>query len=65
MQERTYDLTQVLALANLTIKQAADLLNIHYNTFLKIAKHPGKMTLDQALLLAEAAGIGVHQIKIR
>ena len=65
MQERIYDLTQVRSLAELSIKQAAALLNIHYNTYLKLEKNPGRLTLDQALLLAEAAGIGVHQIKIR
>lgn len=65
MQERTYDLAQVRALANLSAREAADLLHIHYNTFLRLEKNPGNLTLDQAYLLAEAAGIGVHQIKTR
>lgn len=63
MQERTYDLQSVRALANLSAREAAKLLNIHYNTYHRLEKNPGNLTLAQALLLAEAAGIGIHQIK--
>lgn len=65
MQERTYDLAQIRALANLTQKQAAKMLNIHETTYNRLEKHPGNITLDQALLLTSAAGIGVEQIRTR
>lgn len=57
-----YDLKQVRALAKLTQAQAAKLLNIHTNTYLKLEHTPGTITLAQAAILAEAAGIGVEQI---
>ena len=61
--QRQYDLKQVRALANLTQKQTAKLLNVHPNTYHKLEQTPGLMTLDQAWIIAEAAGIGVEQIK--
>lgn len=62
-QERTYDLKQIRALAGFTQKDAAKLLNIHPLTYLNIEKNPGRLTLNQAILMAEAAGISIEQIK--
>lgn len=64
MENRIYSLAQIRALANLSARDAADLLKIHYNTYLRLEKNPGNLTMDQALILAEAAGIGIEQIKI-
>lgn len=65
MDDRQLELYQIRALANLTQKQAADLLHVHENTYLRIEKDPKRITLDQAYILTRAAGVGVHQIKIR
>lgn len=63
MQERQYDLKQVMALANMTHKDGAKLIHVHPVTFSKYVKDPSLMSLGQAHLLAEAAGIGVEQIE--
>lgn len=65
MDDRQLELHQIRALANLTQKQTADLLHVHENTYLRIEKDPKRMTLEQAYILTRAAGVGVHQIKIR
>ena len=65
MAERTYDLPTVRAMANLSAREAAKLLQIHYNTYYRLEKNPGSLTLSQALLLAEAASIRIDQIKIQ
>lgn len=61
---RKYDLKQVRALANMTQREAAELIGVHPVTYSRIESNPRQLTLGQAWLLAEAAGIGVEQIKI-
>lgn len=63
--DRTYNIKAVRAMANLSAREAAKLLQIHYNTYLRLEKNPGNLTLSQALLLAEAAGIRIDQIEIQ
>lgn len=69
-QERQYDLKQVRALAGqaqnksgLTQKETAKLLHIHEVTYQHLEQNPGNLRLNQAYILAEAAGIGVEQIR--
>ena len=63
--DRTYNIKAVRAMANLSAREAAKLLQIHYNTYLRLEKNPAKLKLSQALLLAEAAGIRIDQIEIQ
>jgi DNA-binding XRE family transcriptional regulator len=63
--DRTYNIKAVRAMANLSAREAAKLLQIHYNTYLRLEKNPANLTLSQALLLAEAAGIRIDQIEIQ
>ena len=64
MQVRQYDLKQIRALLNMTQPQLAELLQVHRNTIGNLEKHPERLGLAQAWILAEAAGIGIEQIKI-
>ena len=64
MQVRQYDLKQIRALLNMTQPQLAKLLKVHRNTIGNLEKHPERIELAQAWTLAEAAGIGIEQIKI-
>ena len=64
MQSRQYDLKQIRALLNMTQPQLAKLLKVNRNTIGNLEKHPERIGLGQAWILAEAAGIGVEQIKI-
>ena len=64
MQSRQYDLKQIRALLNMTQPQLAKLLGVHRNTIGNFERHPEKLELGQAWILAEAAGIGIEQIKI-
>lgn len=63
--DRTYNIKAVRAMANLSAREAAKLLQIHYNTYLRLEQNPANLTLSQALLLAEAAGIRIDQIEIQ
>lgn len=65
MQSRQYDLKQIRALLNMTQPQLAKLLGVHRNTIGNLEKHPERLDLAQAWVLAEAAGIGIEQIKIK
>ena len=65
MQEKQYTLKQIRALAGLSQQQAADLLNIHVATYGKLEQTPGRLTLCQAFLLSEAAGIELNQIQFQ
>jgi DNA-binding XRE family transcriptional regulator len=64
MQVRQYDLKQIRALLNMTQPQLAKLLKVHRNTIGNLEKHPERLELAQAWILAKAAGIGIEQIKI-
>jgi DNA-binding XRE family transcriptional regulator len=63
--DRTYNIKAVRAMANLSAREAAKLLQINYNTYLRLEKNPAKLKLSQALPLAEAAGIRIDQIEIQ
>ena len=65
MQSRQYDLKQIRALLNMTQPQLAKLLGVHRNTIGNLEKHPERLDLAQAWVLAEAAEISIEQIKIR
>lgn len=64
MQSRQYDLKQIRALLNMTQPQLAKLLGVHRNTIGNLEKHPERLNLAQAWVLAEAAEISIEQIKI-
>jgi putative transcriptional regulator len=64
MQSRQYDLKQIRALLNMTQPQLAKLLGVHRNTIGNLEKHPERLDLAQAWVLAEAAEISIEQIKI-
>jgi DNA-binding XRE family transcriptional regulator len=64
MQSRQYDLKQIRALLNMTQPQLAKLLKVHRNTIGNLERHPERLDLAQAWVLAEAAGISIEQIKI-
>jgi putative transcriptional regulator len=64
MQARQYDLKQIRALLNMTQPQLAKLLGVHRNTIGNLEKHPERLDLAQAWVLAEAAEISIEQIKI-
>jgi DNA-binding XRE family transcriptional regulator len=53
---------QLRALANLTQRDAAKLLGIHRNTFMRLENDPGRMQLAQAAILTEMAGVGLEQV---
>jgi DNA-binding XRE family transcriptional regulator len=65
MEDRAYNVGQCRALAgNLTRVEAAKLLGVCVNTYKKMEKHPEKLTLKQAYIIANAAEIKITQIMV-
>ena len=63
MKDRLYTLPQIRALAELTQKETADLLGISERSYIRVEK-TGKLKLEWAVKLAQAADIKVEQIAV-